>query len=249
MSIVKIFQDIEEMSRDAADFICERSILCVREQGFFTIALSGGSTPRRLYELLASSPYSESIPWEHIHIFWGDERCVSPDHSESNYHLTAQALLDHVPLPPGNIHRMMGETNPHTKAAADYEEEIRGFFRKMGCESLDFPVFDLILLGVGEDGHTASLFPGSEALQERERWVSAVLAPPGMVVEKRVTLTMPVIDAARWVMFLVSGDRKRDIVRAIFNDPDAVDRFPAAMVGERPDVFWFLDFTIDDEKK
>ena len=169
MSIVKIIQDFEEMSRDAADFVCERSILCVREQGFFTIALSGGSTPRRLYELLASAPYSESIPWEHIHIFWGDERCVPPEHPDSNYRLAAQSFLDPVPLPPGNIHRMKGDFDPHTRAAADYEEEIRGFFRSMGCEPLDFPVFDLILLGVGDDGHIASLFPGAEAFRERER--------------------------------------------------------------------------------
>ncbi len=249
MSIVRIFHDIEEMSRYAADFIRERAVLCVRDQGVFTIVLSGGSTPRCLYELLASKPFSESIPWEHTHIFWGDERCVPPDHPDSNYRMAAQSFLDHVPLTPGNIHRMKGDIKPHTKATEDYESEIREFFRTMGCEPFEFPVFDLILLGIGADGHTASLFPGNETLQERERWVSSTCAPPEMPVEKRITLTLPVIDAARWVLFLVSGKRKRDIVRTLFDDPDAIDLLPAAMIEERAGVFWFLDFTIDEKDK
>jgi 6-phosphogluconolactonase len=249
MSIVRIFHNIEEMSRYTADFIREYAVSCIREHSFFTLVLSGGSTPRRLYELLASKPFRESIPWKQTHIFWGDERCVPPDHPESNYHMAAQSFLDHVPLPPSNIHRIKCDINPSIKAAEDYESEIRDFFKTIGCEPFEFPVFDLILLGIGADGHTASLFPGNETLQERKRWVSATCAPSEMPVEKRITLTLPVIDAARRVLFLISGEKKRDIVRTLFNDPDAIDLFPGAMIEERAGVFWFLDFTFDEKEK
>ena len=167
-------------------------------RGRFAVALSGGSTPKRMFEQLAKMV----MDWKHIHLFWVDERCVPPDHPDSNYGMTAEALLNHIEIPGENIHRIHGEQPPEP-AALIYEKELRHFFGEQ------LPVFDLILLGLGSDGHTASLFPGSPALQEKKRWAVEVKhdAPPPPLVD-RVTLTIPVLKEAREVIFLVSGNRK-----------------------------------------
>jgi len=164
----------------------------------FTVALSGGSTPRPLYRKLAGEPYRDLIPWEHIVLFWGDERCVPPSHADSNYRMAREALFDHVPIPVQHVHRIQGELPPAVAAEA-YQAEITAL---LGSP----PVLDLVLLGLGADGHTASLFPGTAAVTERDRWVTAVQAKQLDV--ERVTLTLATLNAARHVLFLVSGSSK-----------------------------------------
>ena len=171
----------------------------IAARGRFTVALSGGSTPRRLYELLATPATAARIEWSRVHVFWGDERCVPPAHSASNYRMAHEALLSHVPLPAENVHRIAGEDPPEAAAAA-YEATLRAMF---GGER----TFDLVHLGMGEDGHTSSLFPGSPALAEERRWVMAVHAAH---VESpwRITLTPVAIERAAQVTMLVTGGAK-----------------------------------------
>lgn len=197
----------------------------------FSVALSGGSTPRALYERLAAVEMAERIPWRKVHLFWGDERCVPPDHPESNYGLAAAALLSRVPLPTENIHRIWGELPP-AQAASLYEAELRAFFGET-------PAFDLVFLGMGEDGHTASLFPDSPALKESTRWAVHVAhtAPPPPLVS-RVTLTFSVLNAARRVVFLVSGAAKAARFAQVWRGDD----FPAAQIHPKNgELLWLVD--------
>jgi 6-phosphogluconolactonase len=209
------------LSRAAVEFFTDLAKRCVASQGRFTVALSGGATPRRLYTLLGTTPYRENIEWGRVHVFWADERCVPGDHPESNFRLAADAFLSRVALPKENIHRIKGEEGAG-RAAQDYEQELRSFF---GPAS--FPVFDLIILGAGEDGHTASLFPGSASLQERTRLALPVsLEPPKL---SRVTLTLPVLDHAAEVLFLVAGRAKAGVVHAIMEKGNPMV-YPAGLV-------------------
>lgn len=226
-----IVPDNNALTRAAADFFVTEAQAALRANRHFTVALSGGSTPRALYQLLAETP----LAWEAIHLFWGDERCVPPDHADSNYRMTAESLLRRIAIPPENVHRIEGELPPE-EAALRYEDELRKFFDGV-------PRFDLILLGLGEDGHTASLFPDSPALHERTRWVVAVshTTPPPPLVP-RVTLTLPVINAARQVVFLVSGAGKAKRLAEVLHVPTPSPLLPASMV--RPDsgeLLWLLD--------
>ena len=219
-----ICRDVDELNRDAAaQFIASANAAIVRS-GRFTVALSGGSTPKALYALLASPAYRDRIDWSRAHLFWGDERCVPPDHPESNFRMVREALLSKIQIPGENIHRMAGEKEPN-EAAADYESELRNFFA-LGPGHL--PRFDLILLGLGEDGHTASLFPGTTALSEQERLVAAPY------VEKfkthRLTLTLSVINAAAQVTFLVTGESKSTIVKKILGSEPYSRTYPAVKV-------------------
>jgi 6-phosphogluconolactonase len=182
----------------------------VREHGRFTVALSGGSTPRGLYSLLAQD---RALPWEKICFFWGDERHVPPDHPDSNYRMTYEALLSKVPVRPENIFRIPAEQEDAQAVAATYEQIIRDFFR---LEPGQFPRFDLILLGMGPDGHIASLFPGTAALKEASRFVVANWVDKFQAY--RITLTLPVLNSAACVMFLVSGSDKADAVREVLKD-------------------------------
>jgi len=192
------------------------------------VALSGGSTPRRLFELLSRAPYKDKVPWPQVHLFWGDERCVPPDHADSNYRMTREMLLDHIDIPPQNVHRVRGELPP-PQAAQEYRAELESILGPS-------PRFDLILLGMGSDGHTASLFPDSSALDEREQAAVAVYAEH--LDSWRVTLTLPVLNRARHVLFLVTGATKaRALARIRAGEP-----LPAARV--RPDpgtLTWLLD--------
>jgi 6-phosphogluconolactonase len=186
-----------------------------------------------MYELLATPRYAGSIDWSRIHFFWGDERCVPPDHPGSNYRVAREALLDHLSLPTCNIHRIQGELEPES-AARGFAADLRAFFGS------SWPSFDLILLGLGNDGHTASLFPTSVALKEKERPALAVVARYEDRPAHRVTLTLPAINAARQVLFLVSGAAKAEIVAAVLQGRP--DRYPAQ--GVRPvsgQVEWMLD--------
>ena len=211
----------------------------VAERGRCALALAGGSTPRRLYERLAEQPFRDTIPWPHLFLFWGDERCLAPDHPDSNYRLVAETLLDRVPIVPEQIFPMPGTLDPESGARA-YERTLRDFFGIpqgiRGC-----PRFDLILLGLGADGHTASLFPGSALLDEGERWVAPAAAPEtALPAVPRLTLTLPLLNRARHLFFLVSGAAKERIADAILaRAPQAMD-VPAARIEAAGDCRWFL---------
>lgn len=229
---IRVFADREAMSIAAAEHIVSLS-RTAKASRRFALALSGGSTPGRLYSLLGSPPYRDSIDWASLHLFWADERCVSPDHPESNYKLVRDTLLSKVALPGGNIHRIIGEAGPE-RAARDYEETIRAFFGPAL-----FPIFDLILLGAGEDGHTASLFPGSPALRERSRIATAVVLEPPK--PSRVSLTIPVFNHASQILFLAAGRAKAVVVHGILEDGNP-KQYPAGMVQpDRGRVTWMID--------
>jgi len=211
----------------ATEFFMQTAAQSIQAHGRFAVSLSGGSTPRALYERLAIAKFS----WQSIHLFWGDERCNPPEHPDSNYRMTAESLLNHIDIPLENIHRIPGELSP-AKAAEAYEQDLRGFF---GVS----PRFDLVLLGMGDDGHTASLFPDSPALAESVRWAVAAehTTPPPPLVS-RVTLTFGVFNAARRVIFLVSGAGKASRLAEIQRGCD----YPAARI--RPtngEPLWLLD--------
>jgi 6-phosphogluconolactonase len=232
----EIFPTPMEMSEAAARLFTARAAQAVSLRGRFTAALSGGKTPVELYMMLAKAPFVTEIPWARAHLFWVDERCVPPDHEDSNYRMVRERLLDHVPIPPANVHRMQGEMDP-VEAAALYERGLRDFFVPHGA---GFPVFDFILLGLGEDGHTASLFPGTRAIHESARWVLCdyVNAQKGW----RITLTPPVINSARMVVFLAAGSGKAAVLKDILEGPSRPDFLPAQLV--RPaggQLLWMLD--------
>ncbi|GAB4486554.1 MAG: 6-phosphogluconolactonase [Anaerolineales bacterium] len=226
--ILEIFPNPTALVNYAADLFTQQA---EASPGKFSVALSGGSTPRALYERLSTTDLAERIPWPKIHLFWGDERCVPPDHPESNYGMTAGALLSRIPIPTENIHRIRGELPP-AEAASLYEAELRAFFGET-------PAFDLIFLGIGEDGHTASLFPGSPALAETARWVVDVehTTPPPPLVS-RVTLTFGVLNAARRVVFLASGASKAAILAQVWQGVN----LPASQIGPtNGDLLWLVD--------
>jgi len=236
MATVEIHASAGDLARAAAALFAARAAGAVSARGRFTAALSGGRTPEALYTLLATAPFATKIPWDRVHLFWGDERCVPPDNRESNYRLARERLLDHVPVPPANVHRIRGEMDP-VEAAVLYEGLLHAFFGQRGelC-----PAFDVVLLGLGEDGHTASLFPGSPAIRESLRRVSAqyVDAQKGW----RITLTPPAINAARVVAFLVSGKGKADAVRDVLEGPFRPGTLPAqAIRPSRGELRWMLD--------
>ncbi len=230
---VRVFPDPEALSRAAAEFFVALSKKTIASQGRFIVALSGGSTPRRLYTLLGSLPYRNDIGWKQVHVFWADERCVPEYHEESNFKLAVDTLLSRVAIPRENIHRIRGEDGPE-RAAEEYERNIRSFFG-----TTEFPVFDLILLGAGEDGHTASLFPGSPALRERTRLAAAVhLEPPK---PGRVTLTLPVLNHAAQTLFLASGNAKAGVVHAVLENRNPL-HYPAGLIQPvQGGVSWFVD--------
>jgi 6-phosphogluconolactonase len=230
---VRVFHDLEILSRAAAEFFGALAKKAIVTRGTFTVALSGGSTPRYLYTLFGSSPWRENIDWKHVHVFWADERCVPADHRESNFKLANDAFMSKAALSDENIHRIEGERGPD-QAAQQYERKLRAFF---GTGAV--PVFDLILLGVGEDGHTASLFPGTAAIREQDRLVAPVhLTLPQL---DRVTLTLPMLNHAAEVLFLVSGRAKAKVVQAIMEKKNQA-HVPAGLV--RPahgNSTWFVD--------
>lgn len=203
----KIYENANELAAAAAALIAEQAAAAIAARGRFDIALSGGTTPLHAYTLLAAPPYREGIPWDKVHIFWSDERCVPPEHADSNYRAVKAALLDHISLPKENIHRMHGELAPD-EAAYEYRQQLLAHFATPG-----FPVFDLILLGLGNDGHTASLFPGSAALRTGEVPVTENYV--ASLESWRLTFTLPLINAARQVIFLVSGAGKASIVEEV----------------------------------
>jgi 6-phosphogluconolactonase len=231
---VRVLRDREALSRAAADRFLALSRTSIASTGKFTVALSGGSTPRRLYSLLGADPYQESVDWSRVHVFWADERAVPRDHPESNFKLAFDAFLSAVPIPTANLHRIKGEDGPE-KAAKEYEDDLRRFFEIQGL-----PLFDLIILGVGEDGHTASLFSGSSALIETT--LLALPIYPERSGTSRVTLTLSVLNNAAHILFLASGHAKANIVAAVLGTGKANGQYPAGLVNpSHGSLEWFID--------
>ncbi|MBI4525986.1 MAG: 6-phosphogluconolactonase [Deltaproteobacteria bacterium] len=231
-----VCNDPEELAYRAAREFAQLVNQFVAESGRFVAALSGGSTPRRLYSVLASSEFQNKILWSNVHLFWGDERCVPADHPESNYRMVNDVLLSKVPVPKENIYRIQGEKPPEV-GAREYEQNLRAFFQVSGNQ---FPRFDLILLGLGEDGHTASLFPGSSVLRETNRWVVALYVE--RLATHRLTLTLPVLNKAANVFFLVTGQNKASILRRILSDREPSQDIPARLVQPaNGNLVWWVD--------
>jgi 6-phosphogluconolactonase len=228
--IVDVAADANALARRVADWLVDQ---IAATQGRFALSLSGGSTPKRLYTLLANTPYRERIPWQRLNLFWGDERVVPPDHPDSNYRMAREAMIAHVPIPPDQVHPIPTALSP-PEAAIAYERTLKSFY---GAETLDpaRPLFNLTLLGLGPDGHTASLFPGTSALDERKAWVVSVV---GAKPEPRITLTFPLIESSLAVAFLVAGAEKRAVVTRLRQGDAAL---PAARVKAAGELRWFLD--------
>lgn len=237
---IRIHADLDGMSSDAAQFILDAARACVEASGRFTLVLSGGETPVPTYRNLASPPFSEAMPWGNTHLFWGDERCVPPEHPYSNFAMAQEALLSRIPLPVENMHRIVGELEPPSRAATAYEQALRKFFGASPLAGDRFPSFDLILLGMGVDGHTASLFQGDHAVDEQNKWVVSVEGARAKPPVPRITVTLPVINSAQRIAFLVSGEKKKAVVQAIWKDrTKAMESYPAARVGGKGRVVWF----------
>jgi 6-phosphogluconolactonase len=235
---IRIARDGQQWAHDAAALVHAVSEEAIQSNGRFLIALSGGSTPKTLYATLAAPEWKGRFNWSRTFFLFGDERCVPPDHPESNFGMAHPALFQPLGIHPDHIYRMKGEAQDPETAAHEYEDVLR---RLTHCAATELPRIDLILLGLGEDGHTASLFPGTAALQERARAVTIGQAPTGTT--SRLTMTLAVLNRAAVVLFLVSGSGKGPIVRAILEPQSAADRaFPAAMVApESGRLIWMLD--------
>jgi 6-phosphogluconolactonase len=230
-----LLSDLEALSLRAAESFVDLSRRCIASKGRFFVAVSGGSTPIRLYTLLGLSMYSNQIDWRRLEFFWVDERFVPPSHKDSNYRLLHDYLLSKISIPQENIHPVKTELTSPQVAASNYEEEIKNIFR---LTEGSLPEFDLILLGIGEDGHTASLFPDNEVLKETERLV--VSATDSKHVYHRISLTLPVINSAETVIFLVSGKNKADVVKKVLIEKDS--SLPASLVNpEKGDLIFLID--------
>ncbi len=233
MSEIIVVEDPTALAEAAAAQFVKAATEALARQARWAVALSGGSTPQAAYQRLAAPDLTSQVDWARVHFFWGDERCVPPDHPESDYGMARAALLDHIPVPPANVHRMRGELNP-AEAAAAYQAELESYFGTAR------PRFDLVWLGLGEDGHTASLFPGTAALRETQRYVVANW------VEKlnawRLTLTPPAINQAAQVTFLVSGSRKAQILKEVLQGPYQPEVRPAQLVQPATGrLVWLVD--------
>ena len=232
-----VVADVDRLSHEAAEAFIRIVHRRARAGHAVSVALAGGSTPRRLYELLATEPYRSRIPWRSLHIFWGDERCVPPHHPASNFRMAREALLSRVPIPAANIHRVPTEYVDPSSVAAWYERTIRARVHARGNA---WPVFDLIVLGLGEDGHTASLFPRSPALHNRRHLVLATHG--GHPNVPRITLSIPVLNHARQVLWLVNGLSKASIVRTVLAGPSRPQDIPAQHIHPvHGAALWLLD--------
>jgi 6-phosphogluconolactonase len=232
----RIWQTAPDVAAAAADLFASTAATAATARGVARVAISGGGTPKAMFALLAdrSAPYFARIPWDKLELFWVDERCVPPTDSDSNYRMTSEAMLSKVPLPAAQIHRMEGELDPET-AASRYEAELRTAFRLEGAET---PVFDLVLLGMGDDGHTASLFPHTAALNEIAKLVVANHVPQKDTW--RITLTSPVINAARSVAFLIEGAAKADVLAEVLLGPRDPESWPSQLIRPESGALTFL---------
>jgi 6-phosphogluconolactonase len=238
---VEVLPTAEALMQAAAEAFVRCAAEAMRTSGRFAVALSGGSTPRRLYELLTTEPHAARVDWPRVYVFWGDERCVPPEDPASNYRMARESLLDRVPVPGPNVHRIRGEDDP-ADAAEAYERELRQAFSAPEGPPRSAPGgrFDLVLLGLGDDGHTASLFPGTAALRETTRWVVAHHVAAASMW--RITLTPLVINAAADVVFIVSGPEKAVILQRVVEGPCRPDELSAQGVAPRAGrLRWLVD--------
>ncbi len=233
--VVCVYADYEALSRAAAELFVRRANEAIKDHGRFSVALSGGHTPERAYELLAGSAFNSQVDWSRVHIFWGDERCVPPDDPRSNARMAREKFLDHVSVPADQIHAI-DCANSAKEGARSYEALLRSFFDGGPGH------FDLIFLGLGTDGHTASLFPGTPALREEGRWVTEVYREKDGIYG--VTLTAPILNQASVLAFIVSGASKAEVLREILTQRPESERFPARLI--KPDsyggkLYWLVD--------
>ncbi len=231
----RVFPDLDALSRAALADLLRIAQEAVEQRGRFAIALSGGHTPTKLYALWAEAGIQRrQMPWDRVHLFWGDERCVPWDDPLSNYRMARETLIEHVPIPTSNVHPIAADSSQPEKSAEAYESDLRQFFGSAP------PAFDLQLLGLGVEGHTASLFPGSPVLEEKRHWVAAVevaAKPP-----RRLTLTPVVLNNGRNTLFLVSGSDKREILAALRKESDSKpSQYPAGRIRPAGNVLWLLD--------
>ncbi|MDH4319998.1 MAG: 6-phosphogluconolactonase [Desulfobulbaceae bacterium] len=233
------FPTLAQCCHALAEHIVTTARRCVADHGRFAMAASGGDTPKPLYRLLAAPPFVDRMPWDKTHLFWGDERCVDPTHPDSNYRMAQETLLAHPLSANCTIHRMPGELPPK-EGAASYEEDLRRFFGSGMHEKNLPPTFDLILLGLGSDGHTASLFPNAKALAETGKWVTAT--PPGDLPPQveRLTLTIPVINQAAEGIFLIAGVKKKELAAAIIADRQSPPKYPAGRIAPQGKLIWYI---------
>ncbi len=231
----------ESTAFEAARLFVQLADENIRTHGIFTVALSGGSTPKRLFEILASPGFQKTVEWKYVHLFWGDERYVPSDHVESNFRMTMETLLSKVAIPPANVHRVRTELAPAEAVAANYESEIARFFAKISPgRSERFPKFDLVLLGLGTNAHTASLFPHSQALQENTHLIIAEFVAE--VSMWRITMTAPLLNAGRIVVFLVTGSEKAHVVHDVLCGDYDAERKPAQLIQPTCGrIIWLLD--------
>ena len=227
---LRIYENVRELSEAAARVFVEKARRSIDESGRFAVALAGGTTPKATYEILVREYGGpKDLDWSKVHVFFGDERTVPPDHEDSNYRMAQEALLSRVPV--GSVHRMRGELDPR-EAATLYEKELEEFFGGP-------PVLDLVLLGMGEDGHTASLFPRTPALDVCDRWV--VENPVEKLDTTRLTLTVPAVNAASAVNFLVSGEGKADALKKILEEVAEPQEYPANLIQPAGELVWMVD--------
>ncbi len=230
-----VARDADDLARRAADAFCAHAADAIARRDRFAVALAGGSTPATAYRALSTAPFVDRVDWERVHVFFGDERCVPPDHEQSNFRMAREALLDHVPIPPQQVHRIEGERDDLGVVAREYADTLRSV---LGPGSPDAtPRLDLALLGLGEDGHTASIFPDVISLCRGPELAARVR--PASQPTWRVTLTLPVLTAARHVLFLVSGEPKRDVVARLRSTPPS-DDLPASLVRPSGGTLTFL---------
>lgn len=246
--MVRKFGNIRQASIAAVEYIIDTAESAIKGKGFCSIVLAGGTTPQMAYGLLGLPVNAKQLHLQQSHFFWGDERWVAPDHPDSNFAMAHSTFFSKVDMPPGNIHRIPTElSNPET-AAEVYEKHLRDFFRLRSLtetgetkETPSLPSFDLVLLGMGTDGHTASLFPGSDILTEKKRWVAAVPAGIGSPPVARITLTLPVLNQAKNILFLISGSKKRAILETILARPTEAERlYPAARIKPAGALAWLV---------
>lgn len=230
---LKIFESADDMNEAVANFILQLAKASVRQRGRFVLSISGGETPKALYSLLSKTPYSTNVPWGKTYVFWGDERCVPEDDENNNAHMAKTILFNNIDIPSSNIFPVSTHMPP-AEAARTYEETIKIFFGHA------VPSFDLILLGLGEDGHTASLFPGTDVVHEKSRFVKEVFVETQQLF--RVTMTAPLINKAQHIAFLVTGENKSDILNAVINGDYQPEKYPAQLIKpEQGKTYWYAD--------
>jgi len=231
--MLQVFKNADELSRKAAQLFCETAIDAVNRNGKFNVALTGGSSPVQLYKLLAQSPYKERVPWSNTYVFWGDERWVPLSDKDSNAKMASETLLNHVPVPKDHIFPMWSNQKPE-EFALQYQEQLVKHFAS------EVPKFDLILLGMGDDGHTASLFPGTQVLHEQKQLAQAYYLEPQSMY--RITLTAPCINAAKKIVFITFGEKKASALHEVLEGSYNPDKFPAQLIKpENGELIWLVD--------